>query len=79
MVPTARFYMLLLFDQIQDKSICGSNILTMVDTFQSLGFSINKGKSVFEPTQRIIFFGFILDSVLLLDENRGPSGPKSLA
>ena len=55
MVPTARFYMLLLFDQIQDKSICGSNILTMVDTFQSPGFSINKGKSVFEPTQRIIF------------------------
>ena len=54
MVPTARFYMLLLFDQIQDKSICGTYILKMVDTFQSLGVSINKGKSVFEPTQRII-------------------------
>ena len=48
----------------QDKSICGSNFLTMVDTFQSLGFSINKEKSVFVPSQRIVFFGFILDSVL---------------
>ena len=30
---------------------------------QTLGFTVNEKKSVLIPTQRIVFFGFIIDSV----------------
>lgn len=46
------------------STVCKDNTLTMSDTFESLGYTINREKSVFVPTQRIVFFGFILDSVL---------------
>ena len=39
----------------QDKSICGSNFLTMVDTFQSLGFSINE-ESLFLGHHKELYF-----------------------
>lgn len=48
----------------KDRDVCMSNALKISETLQSLGYTINKEKSVFIPTQRIIFFGFIIDSVL---------------
>ena len=38
--------------------------MLIADTRASLGYDINTEKSVFEPSQRIMYFGFILDSVL---------------
>lgn len=48
----------------KDRDVCRSNALKMSETLDSLGYTINKEKSVFVPTQRIVFFGFIIDSVL---------------
>ena len=48
----------------QSQSVCKENVIVMADTLESLGFTVNKEKSIFLPTQRILFFGFILDSVL---------------
>ena len=48
----------------KDKTICKKNALIIADTLSSLGYDINREKSVFEPSQRIVYFGFILDSVL---------------
>ena len=45
------------------KEICHENTVTMLETLISLGFTINREKSVLVPTQRIKFFGFIIDSV----------------
>ncbi|WAR05309.1 hypothetical protein MAR_020678 [Mya arenaria] len=39
------------------------NTEIMTDTLESLGFVLNKEKSVLKPCQQILFFGFILDSV----------------
>ncbi|WAQ99028.1 POL-like protein [Mya arenaria] len=47
----------------QDKLICSRNTEMMTDTLESLGFVLNREKSVLKPCQRILFFGFILDSV----------------
>ena len=47
----------------KDKTVCRSTTCTMADTMKSLGFLINKEKSVFEPSQRIVYFGYILDSL----------------
>lgn len=33
------------------------------DVERSLGFKVNEEKSVFIPTQRIVFLGYIIDSV----------------
>lgn len=38
----------------------------MYSHIENLGFVINKDKSVLVPTQRIAFFGFIIDSVLFM-------------
>ncbi|MCG7879115.1 MAG: reverse transcriptase domain-containing protein [Candidatus Thiodiazotropha endolucinida] len=46
------------------ETVCRKNVIIMADTLKSLGFTVNKEKSIFLPTQRIVFFGFILDSVL---------------
>lgn len=48
----------------KDKTICKQNAWLIADTLASLGYDVNKEKSVFEPSQRIVYFGFILDSVL---------------
>jgi hypothetical protein len=47
----------------QTAEVCGQNTDLICNTLTSLGFSINKKKSQFLPTQRIVFFGFLLDSV----------------
>ncbi|MCG8094339.1 MAG: hypothetical protein JAZ17_12090 [Candidatus Thiodiazotropha endolucinida] len=47
-----------------DRNLCRQNTLTMAETMESLGFMLNKEKSVLEPTQKITYFGYILDSVL---------------
>lgn len=47
----------------KDKAVCQNNTLTMVDTLESLGFTINYKKSSLIPSQRIVFFGFIIDTV----------------
>ena len=46
--------------------ICLKNTETMVNVLESLGFTINKKKSVLYPVQRITFFRFIIDSVKFL-------------
>ena len=46
----------------QDKAICQNNTFIMVEKLISLGFTINYKKSSLVPSQRIIFFGFIIDT-----------------
>ena len=46
-----------------DRHICLQNAETICSTLQSLGYVVNPTKSVLVPTQRIVFFGFIIDSV----------------
>lgn len=48
----------------KDRDVCRSNALKISETLESLGYTINREKSVCIPTQRIVFFGFIIDSVL---------------
>ena len=50
----------------KEKEICLNNCITIHDTLQSLGYKINEEKSVLIPTQNIVFFGFILDSVAFM-------------
>lgn len=45
------------------REVCQLNTMTMMEVLKSLGFTISDKKSVVVPTQRITFFGFILDSV----------------
>ena len=47
----------------RDQTVCHSTTCTMANTMESLGFLINKEKSVFEPSQRIVYFGYIIDSL----------------
>ena len=46
--------------------VCQTNTNVMVNTLQSLGYCINLKKSVLVPNQRILFFGFVLDSVAFM-------------
>ena len=46
--------------------LCLNNTHTMVNVLESLGFTINKKKSILNPVQRITFFWFIIDSVKFL-------------
>ena len=48
----------------KDKTICKQNALLIADTLASVGYDDNKDKPVIEPSQSIVYFGFILDSVL---------------
>ena len=43
--------------------VCLKNTRTIISVLESLGFTINREKSVIVPVQRILFFGFITDSV----------------
>lgn len=47
----------------QGKEVCSKNTGTIIDKLSDLGYVVNKKKSVLIPTQRIIFFGFLIDSV----------------
>ena len=44
---------------------CAKNVQMAVDLFIKLGFFIHPEKSVFNPTTRLIFLGFIIDSILM--------------
>lgn len=48
-----------------DKGACEHNEVDTVKFLDSLGFVIHPEKSVFIPTQKLVFLGFILDSVLM--------------
>lgn len=47
----------------QDRMICKDNTETIMGTLERLGFVINRKKSSIVPMQRMVFFGFIIDSV----------------
>ncbi|KAK6175917.1 hypothetical protein SNE40_014292 [Patella caerulea] len=47
----------------KDEDICPDNTKLMADKLQSLGYLVNYKKSVFQPAQKIVFFGFIIDTV----------------
>ena len=47
----------------KDKAVCQNNTVTMVETLESLGFTINYKKSSLIPSQRIVFFGFVIDII----------------
>ena len=42
---------------------CLKNVHDTVELFKSLGFCIHPDKSVLEPSQKLTFLGFELDSV----------------
>ena len=44
---------------------CGSNVIDTFLQFDSLGFTIYPGKSVFIPSQRLVLLGVIIDSVAM--------------
>ena len=44
---------------------CQQNVYATVNLLQDLGFNVNDKKSVFIPTQKLEFLGFILDSLLM--------------
>ena len=54
---------------------CLENIHATGNLLVSLGFSINQDKSVLQPAQRIVFLGFVLDSlhmsICLSDKRKG--------
>ena len=47
-----------------EYTACKRNVQDTVDAFQKLGFVIHPVKSVFIPTQEIVFLGFLLNSIL---------------
>ena len=47
----------------KDKVVCPNNMLTMVETLETLEFTVNYKKSSLVPSQRINLFWFIIDSV----------------
>ncbi len=47
----------------QDRNTCKLNVRKTVDISLKAGFTIHPEKSILEPTTRIIYLGFILDSV----------------
>ena len=48
----------------QDKLKCKNESLLITHEMDNLGFTINETKSVLIPTQRLEFFGVIIDTVL---------------
>lgn len=48
----------------RNKVVCGQNTVKIAETLESLGFILNREKSTLEPTQKITYFGYVLDSVL---------------
>ena len=45
---------------------CSNTIDATVALFNKLGFIIHPDKSVLQPVQRLVFLGFILDSLLMI-------------
>ena len=48
-----------------DYEDCVANIIATIQMFISLGFIIHPTKSILIPTQKLVFWGFVLDSVLM--------------
>ena len=44
---------------------CKHNVRDSVSLFEKLGFLPHPEKSIFEPTQKIIFLGFVINSVTM--------------
>ena len=44
---------------------CACNVVDTVDLFSTLGLVVHPDKSVFEPTQILEFWGFLLNSILM--------------
>ena len=51
--------------QGSDYEDCVVNIIATIQMFISLGFIIHTIKSILIPTQKLVFLGFVLDSVLM--------------
>lgn len=49
-----------------DRDLCLENAKIICDTLQSLGYVINEKKSSLVPSHKIVFFGYLLDSVLFM-------------
>ena len=45
---------------------CAKNVVDTVKLLDSLGFVVHPEKPVFIPTQKLVFLGFVLDSVSML-------------
>ena len=48
--------------QGEDKNVCIHNINENAKLLLKLGFVIHSEKSQFEPVQKLVYLGFILDS-----------------
>ena len=46
------------------SAVCKQNAEVMSETLESFGYTTTREKSVFFLSQRIVFFGFIIDSML---------------
>ena len=44
---------------------CVQNVIDTIKLFNNLGFTIHPEESIFTPTQRLVFLGFVLDSKLM--------------
>lgn len=53
---------------LQGDSIteCQQNVLCITSLFTKLGFYVHPSKSVFNPTQKLVVLGFIIDSVNMI-------------
>ncbi|KAK6178364.1 hypothetical protein SNE40_013160 [Patella caerulea] len=49
--------------QADSAQECWDNVVKTIDLLQSVGFIIHPNKSHFIPSQKVIFLGFVLDSV----------------
>ena len=47
------------------RELSSQEAAIVVQTLESLGFIINKEKSVLIPSQKIVFWGYIIDSVAI--------------
>ncbi|XP_068749421.1 uncharacterized protein [Montipora capricornis] len=47
----------------QDWGDCAQNVIDTVKILDTLGFVVHPHKSVFTPTQKLVYLGFVLDSV----------------
>ena len=53
------------YSQAADYALCSHNIADTLTLFNKLGFVVHPEKSVLYPTQRLVFLGFVLDSVTM--------------
>ena len=54
-----------LYLQGKTYDLCDSNVIDTFIQFDSLGFTIHSEKSVFDPSQRLVLLGFVIDSVAM--------------